>query len=532
MEILSKIEFPLIQNQPALNICLFRNMDSIDICFNDQNYIIQDSQGTIIDNKINTKRAWRLKIKECDAAIYSYYLILNKSHNLNAIQLEYENQKNNSDQLTIRKTGGEISYSENKITNNRNYILMAGPFSSEKEAQYYCKNFSQLNHCNVHRKLEKWGSGIIEIFDLDSDFYAEVKDSIMLVPKDYDQYFEIKHFEIPLCGESDKVLRESLFYQGGLHLRIDENGALAGSNQIPLELYLRGVLASEIGEHDSLEFIKAMAIVVRSHFFANYSQKHFDEPFDFCSSGHCLRYYGIKPASDIIYEAIIETEGLLLQSDNMVNPAPFSYSCGGHTDAYELNYVLLDNYTTIPKFDCCESKQFNFQLTDEDHVEQWIMQPPEVLCRETKGASIIAPKLANNSFRWEIFYTRIELEKILNEKTGENPGIIYEIIPLSRGVSGRIKEIEILGSLKNLHIKGELNIRSALSASLLQSSCFVVKQLLGDDGIPLSFTFIGAGNGHGIGLCKLGAAKMASEDKSMEYILTHYYQESSIQKKY
>jgi stage II sporulation protein D len=99
-------------------------------------------------------------------------------------------------------------------------------------------------------------------------------------------------------------------------------------------------------------------------------------------------------------------------------------------------------------------------------------------------------------------------------------------------VSGRIKDIEILGSLKNVRVVGELNIRSALSDSLLQSSCFIVKPELGEDGIPLSFTFIGAGNGHGIGLCKVGAAKMASENKNMENILNHYYQESNIQKKY
>ena len=409
---------------------------------------------------------------------------------------------------------------------------MAGPFTSEKEARHYCKNIGQLNHCNVHRKLEKSGSGIIEIFDLESDFYAEVKDSIKLLPLHFQEYFEIKQFEIPVCGEFDKIIRENLFYQGGLKIRIDENSALAGSNQIPLELYLKGVLASEIGEHNSIEFIKAMAIVVRSQIFANYGQKHIDEPFNFCSSGHCLRYYGIRPESDLIAEAINQTNGMLLENDKTIHPALFSYSCGGHTDTYEINNISLNGHKTIPKFDCCKSKQFNYNLTDEDDVEHWILEQPEVFCREASEASIIDPKLATNSFRWEIFYTRAELENILKEKTGEDPGIIYEIIPLSRGVSGRIKEIEILGSLKNVRVVGELNIRSALSNSHLQSSCFIVKAELGEDGIPLNFTFIGAGNGHGIGLCKVGAAKMASENQSMENILNHYFQESSIQKKY
>ena len=299
-----------------------------------------------------------------------------------------------------------------------------------------------------------------------------------------------------------------------------------------MELYLKGVIVSEIGEHHSGEFIKSMAVVARSQVFANYGQKHFDEPYDFCSSGHCLRYYGIKSESSAIAEIISQTSGLLLQNDNKVNLALFSYSCGGHTDSYDINNMSLNGQNTMVKFDCCEPNKFNLNLQNEEDVETWIIQQPDVYCREVTKATIIDPKLANNSFRWEIFYTRIELEKILKEKTGEDPGIIYEIIPLSRGVSGRCKEIEILGSLKNVRISGERNIRSAFSDSLLQSSCFIVKPELGEDGMPLSFKFIGAGNGHGIGLCKVGAAKMASENYSMESILAHYFQESQIQKRY
>lgn len=523
------IEFPIIKNEPVLNICLFRDMDSIDICFNDRNYTISDSQGIIIKNKINKERTWRLKINECNTAKYSYYLIIKESSDLNIIQQEYEKLKINSDQLTITKSGGEVFYRNQFITKNHIYLLMAGPFSSEREARYYCKNFGHLNHCNVHRKLEKQGTGIIEIFDLERDFYTEINDSLKLIPIDSGEYFQIKNFGIPLCGESEKIKRENLYYQGGLHIRIDENNSLAGANQISFKHYLNGVLASEIGEQDSPEFVKAMAIVARSQVFAKYGQRHFEEAFDFCSSGHCIRYYGIKQTSDHIAEAVQQTEGLLLQNNSVINPAHFSYSCGGHTDTPALNN---NPHSSIGKFDCCKSKNFSYTLTNENEVKNWILHQPEVFCREISEASIIAPKLATNSFRWEIFYTRVELEKILKEKTGEDPGIIYEIIPIARGVSGRIKEIEILGSLKNVRVEGELNIRSALSESLLQSSCFIVESEVGDDGVPLSFTFAGAGNGHGIGLCKVGAAKMASENNSMEKILGHYYTESSIQKKY
>ena len=528
----SKINFPIIQNNPALEICLFRNMRSVDICFNDQNYNIKDSRDVIMYNRLNGPRRWRIKLKECEPAVYKYYLKLNESDNRDLMATEYDKLRKISDKLSIVEAGGEISCFENIVTNNRVYILMAGPFNDAKEARYYCKNFDHLNHCNVLRKLEKCGSGIIEVFDLDNDFYAEISDYINLIPIDYSKYLELRNFEIPLCGESEKNIRENLFYQGGLQIRVDENLALAGANQIPLNLYLKGVLASEIGEHDSLEFIKTMAVVIRNHIFTNYKRKHFHEPFDFCCSGHCLRYYGIQPDSDLIDEAIQLTDGLFLQNDKSIYPAQFSYSCGGHTDIPELNGTFTDNHSAITRFDCQDPQEFKYKLTTENDAEDWILNQPEVFCRETTEASIIAPKLAVNSFRWEIFYTRAELENVLKEKTGENPGIIYEIIPISRSVSGRIKEIEILGSLKNVRVKGELNIRSALSETLLQSSCFIVNSELGEDGIPLNFKLIGAGNGHGVGLCKVGAAKLARDNYPMEYILNHYFQESSIQKKY
>ena len=118
------------------------------------------------------------------------------------------------------------------------------------------------------------------------------------------------------------------------------------------------------------------------------------------------------------------------------------------------------------------------------------------------------------------------------EKTGEEIGIIYEIIPISRGVSGRIKEIEIFGSLKNVRISGELNIRSAFSETFLNSSCFIIQPETDSDGVPLSFLFVGAGKGHGVGLCKTGAAKMVSADIGHEAIINHYYEKCEIKRIY
>jgi SpoIID/LytB domain protein len=171
-------------------------------------------------------------------------------------------------------------------------------------------------------------------------------------------------------------------------------------------------------------------------------------------------------------------------------------------------------------------------LSTEKDIEKWILGKPEVNCRIDDKGMNSSQKLLADSFRWEVFYTRKELQKILTEKTGEDLGIIYEIIPLNRGVSGRIKEIEILGSLKNIKIAGELNIRSAFSETFLNSSCFIIQTEPDLDGIPMSFLFVGAGKGHGVGLCKVGAVKMATENAGHEEILRHYHEKCEIKRIY
>ncbi|MEJ2055006.1 MAG: SpoIID/LytB domain-containing protein [Calditrichaceae bacterium] len=491
-----------------------------------------DGINTVIDPDSDSTCTWRIKIKESEPAVFSYFLVLKTSMEKDIILESYDKYKSSCDLLNIKESGGDVYYLNRFITSNHTYKLMAGPFNTEKEARYFCRNFSHLNHCNIHRKCEKKGSGIIEIFDLSGDFYAEVENSLKFTPVRNEEYFEIKNFRIPVCGEEEKTRQENLFYQGGLNILIGEDRSLAASNQIPLDLYVKGVLTSEIGEQNSAEFIKSMAVVIRSHLFAKYGREHFDEEYDFCSSAHCLRYYGVKPASDKIDTILKQTDGILLERDNNIDPAYFSYSCGGHTEQSEPGQIKNTERRHNGKFDCDSSKGLNYKLETEIDVENWIYEKPDVFCRELNQASNIAPDIATNSFRWEVFYTRQDLENIIKFKTGVDPGIIYEITPVKRGVSGRLNEIEILGSLKNLKIEGESNIRSALSYTSLQSSCFIVKYEHGEDGIPLSFTLIGAGNGHGSGLCKVGAAKMASDNKSMEVILNHYFEDSVISKKY
>jgi SpoIID/LytB domain protein len=129
-------------------------------------------------------------------------------------------------------------------------------------------------------------------------------------------------------------------------------------------------------------------------------------------------------------------------------------------------------------------------------------------------------------FRWTTRYTTSELSNIILTKTGENIGSLLEIIPVERGVSGRLKKIKLRGSQKTATVEGELTIRKALSSNYLFSSCFVVDRQNND------FIIKGAGWGHGVGMCQTGAAMMALKGFNYRTILDHYYAGAKLVKLY
>ena len=135
-------------------------------------------------------------------------------------------------------------------------------------------------------------------------------------------------------------------------------------------------------------------------------------------------------------------------------------------------------------------------------------------------------------FRWEISYTRTALEELISEKLGETIGIIYDLLTVSRKPSGYIETIEILGSLKNVILHGEEQIRQVLDREMLPSCCFEVRSEVGDDGVPIEFFFYGAGWGNGVGMCHAGALTMAKEGMKHKDILNQYYKNVDVVKVY
>ncbi len=346
---------------------------------------------------------------------------------------------------------------------------------------------------------------------------------------------------------------EDQTFQGDLILQPRHDGTIAAIHEIPVEDYLASVISSEMNPAAPIEFLKAHAVLSRSWLLAalNRKKKAQETPtqtqritegevirwyeredhdlFDVCADDHCQRYQGItKILSEQAKDAVGETRGRVITFQNEICDARYSKACGGLTEEFDtawddkrVSYLQSMSDASIP----------HRPIKTEEEASAWILSNPEAYCN-TKDKSLlkkILPDLDRGTkrfFRWRIEYSRKELEGILREKSGFDFGILKEIVPLRRGSSGRISQLSIVGSKRSMVVGKELEIRRWLSRSHLYSSAFVVK-VEGE-----RFIFHGAGWGHGVGLCQIGAAVMATKGFSAKEILNHYFRDMEIKKIY
>lgn len=340
-------------------------------------------------------------------------------------------------------------------------------------------------------------------------------------------------------------------FQGNLILKMTPENTMTIINEIPLEEYLISVVASEMNSSLPLEFLKAHAIIARSwilsfvkkkdqknqrdkiistnHEIIRWYSREGHERFDVCAGDHCQRYQGLPQGGfSRIKEAVEGTRGEVLLYRGEICDTRYSKACGGITENFETAWE--DRH--IPYLQSISDAPIPFHpLRTEEEAEGWILSKPEAYCHVKENTLIekILPELDHQTrdfFRWKVEYNQKELEEILQEKSGYDFGILKEIVPLERGPSGRIKRLRILGSKLNLDLGKELEIRRWLSKTHLLSSAFTIKR----DGSR--WIFYGAGWGHGVGLCQIGAAVMSLRGFSAEKILKHYFQGVEIKKIY
>lgn len=363
--------------------------------------------------------------------------------------------------------------------------------------------------------------------------------------------FLLKNVRIGIGFHWDRL--EDQEFEGTLEIRDNADGTQTAINRLDVEDYLSSVITSEMSATSSLELLKAHAVISRSWVLRPiispstctdkpdlsdpdrhvvWYERDAHEGFDVCADDHCQRYEGITrrdehpEAAANVQKAIDATRGQVLMYDGKVCDARFYKACGGATE-------LFENAWANEHYDYLEPVRDEIgtplpDLTIEENAQEFIRTSPSAYCNTT-DARVLSQVLNNydqetkDFYRWTVQYTAAELSDIIRERSGIDFGEILDLVPIKRGPSARLYEMQIVGSKRTMVIGKELEIRKWLSKSHLYSSAFVVDRNEQGD-----FILTGAGWGHGVGLCQIGAAVMADRGYTYEQILAHYFPGSEL----
>jgi SpoIID/LytB domain protein len=408
-------------------------------------------------------------------------------------------------------------------------------------------------------------------------FTAELKDDLILCKSTKHKIEVSREIEfIPSDPVSESFLIRDVIIGNKFHwerkekqrfiysLRLLKVGEeIVAINRIPLERYLTSVISSEMSAKSSIELLKAQAVIARSWVLAQISRseelkdskethktaiefkdelvKWYDREdhklYDVCADDHCQRFQGVtKIISEASFSAVEETEGIVLLNAGNVCDARYSKCCGGITESFENVWEPVKHPYLMSVVDYkYEPENYKLDFSDEENSVKWIRGNPAAYCN-TSDVKILTHILVDydrktkDFFRWKVEYTQDELAALIKEKSKIDFGNIIDLVPVERGDSARLVKMKIVGTNRTLTVGKELEIRRLLSKTHLYSSAFIVKKI--GKNIPEKFILYGAGWGHGVGLCQIGAAVMAEKGYNFDEVLLHYFSNSELKKIY
>ena len=377
-------------------------------------------------------------------------------------------------------------------------------------------------------------------------FGGDRYETLCFVPQSADGCFVLHDVVIGVGFHWER--KERQVFKGELRF-IVEDGEVRAINRLFVEDYLVSVISSEMSATSSLEFLKAHTIISRSWLYAQLERetavdcmqlgyendvevvrwyaREDHRNFDFCADDQCQRYQGgTRALNPNVARAVQETHDIVLKYNGRVCDARFSKCCGGVTERFSACWENED-FDYLQAFRDCGGEVPLPDLTTEEGARTWIESVPEAFCA-TADKTVLTQILngydreTNDFYRWKVVYTQSELSALVARRSGIDFGMIEELLPVERGASGRIVKLKIIGSKATRVVGKELEIRRWLSESHLYSSAFVVDKVRGEQG-DVDFVLKGAGWGHGVGLCQIGAAVMGEKGYTGEQILSFYY---------
>jgi stage II sporulation protein D len=510
-----------VPKSPLIRVGLMKGISVLEYSANSSFEMVPKSGGRAIPCRSGDR--WRAELLQSKPGKSAFRLLLFRSPDRSDALMQadrfrragYTVHQEVSDPSPLIRGAGSREYR----------VFLQEWFETWDEARTVQKARWPDSDTHIVRNIQSPGNGRFRLTNTRTGEIQESEQPVIL------QGADITLHDVPVGVGFHWETHETRTYPGKIELTFDIDGQLAVVNIVSLENYLKGVVPSEMSEGFPLEALKAQAVAARGKVMGNWGIGHVSDPFDVCADVHCQVYSGLSKRSPKTDYAVDKTSGLFIMQGDKICDAIFGAVCGGHTEDVEkawggeqVDYLRgrIDGSPWLNRYG---------SLQNEDNVKRWIDDSPDAFCNTRRIKVPDCLQYTVKYFRWETRLSQTALQQSIEAYTKEQVGQIRELNPLARGVSGRIIQLEVAGTRKTIIIKGELNIRKALSATTLWSACFYVKKE-GWASPPEYFILKGAGFGHGVGMCQTGAAMMALRGRKFHHILKHYYKGVRISKLY
>jgi SpoIID/LytB domain protein len=495
---------------------------------------VLDEQGRSAILSGGSGQQWSVKLKSGQAAETVYRLVLYEAEDSTSARSQAEVFNKQGLGTEIIQEGQALYLGSKLLNDNRKYLVTIGPYATEAEADERAGTMPWGGSLRVIPEISAPPMGILDLVDPFGRVVLSTGDAFMLQPEDpVGGRFTIYGVSVGKGYWWER--QEDRAFRGKMEFRVGNDGHVLAINELPLETYLKGVLPGEMSPGFPPAALRAQALAARNYAIAKMGVQHRQDHFDLCASVHCQVYSGTSKEHPATNQAVDETRGQVLLYQDRVCETFYSAVCGGHTeDAANVWGGPPQGYLGGVVDISPRQKGLVPQdlARNEESLRVWIESTPPVYCNHLADDAPRYLHYTRKHFRWEFSYSRQELEQIIEQKTGQGLGNLLDVKPMSRGPSGRMIEVQILGDAGQLTVRRELKIRGALSPTYLPSACFVVDKEMNENGLPTSFIFRGAGWGHGVGMCQTGAAGMALQGLDHHQILSHYYPGSQISQIY
>lgn len=502
---------------PMIRVGILEDREIVDF-YVSENLTFNSQDGSIALRGLEGGR-WRVESVNAKPAQFKYHLAVAITKDRRAAEQKVREVSDRGFIARIQKFELHSDSYLPYVNKSVYQVVLDKEFTSEDEAKLYQKKIREKIETEIVEEVIEKAQGTLRFTNLDNKHSFDTEKPMYLSSP------EMKISDVEVGSGFHWETREDRIYGGTLEFLLDNHGGITVVNELSLEEYLKGVVPSEMPISFPLEALKAQAIAARVEALSKKGLRHLSEPFDVCDEVHCQVFSGKSKLAQSTNLAVENTRGMIMVFRNKLAQAFYAGVCGGHTENNENVWLMEPVPYLRGVLDSGRStkKRLSTFLQEEKNLKKWIDSSPDVFCNTVRKK---IPKSLNYSkkyFRWKIEYYRKDLEKIIRDKTGEDFGLLMDLVPLKRGVSGRLIQLEIVGTKKRFVISRELAIRQALSKNTLYSGCFYIKKKGGSKDLPQKFILKGAGWGHGVGMCQIGAAVMAYQGKKFDKILFHYY---------